>query len=91
MLKQNDVFSGLSKTRQGIQKAFIEWGKHAGLSFREVTGREKADFNLAFVHGDHTDGYPFDGPGGTLAHAFYPWQIHAGDIHFDSAEKWSNT
>ena len=88
---QNDLFSNLSKTQQAIKQAFDDWGRHAGLLFRAVTGRESADFHLGFMHGDHKDGSPFDGPGGILAHAFYPWQIRAGDIHFDSTEKWSNT
>ncbi len=79
------------KTRQNIQQAFNDWASHTELTFREVTGSEKADFNLAFEYGNHTDGFPFDGRGGTLAHAFYPWDSYSGHIHFDTTEKWSHT
>ena len=65
---------------------------HAGLTFREASENAKADFNLAFVTGEHADGFPLDGPEGTLAHAFYPWTPYKrGEAHFDAAERWSDT
>lgn len=78
---------GSAKTRLHIQEAFDDWAKYAPLKFREATGDEKPHFQISFVEGDHDDGYPFDGAGGTLAHAFFPTD---GKVHFDLNEEWTD-
>ena len=78
---------GAEKTRLHIQEAFDDWARYAPLKFREATGDEKPQFQISFEEGEHKDGYPFDGAGGTLAHAFFPTD---GKVHFDSSEEWTD-
>ncbi|KAK4337377.1 hypothetical protein RND71_043334 [Anisodus tanguticus] len=53
-----------------FKKAFGYWASVSPLRFRRVTSN--ADINVAFYSGRHGDSDPFDGPGGTLAHAYFP-------------------
>ena len=90
-LDHDHYFYNTANTRRLIHRAFNDWANYTLLTFREAADHEKVDFNLAFVFGEHGDGFPLnDGRGGTLAHAFPPWFSRPGEVHFDMTEKWSN-
>jgi len=82
--------STLSKprVRKAVKDALQLWENEISrIDFREHTGAGDADIKIYFEKGEHGDGEPFDGPGGTLAHAFFPrW---GGDVHMDDTEKWT--
>jgi hypothetical protein len=77
-----------------IERALREWARYANftLSPGQQQGAERT-VDILFASGAHGDGYPFDGPGGTLAHTFYPAPPNAepiaGDMHLDADEPWS--
>jgi len=73
--------------RKAIQQSFKVWEEASALTFTEVGQYDKAQIVIKFARGDHGDGDPFDGRGGTLAHAYFP--LYGGDAHFDDAERWS--
>ena len=69
-----------------IRKALNVWSEHTDLTFtQKKSGRVHID--VRFEEGEHGDGDPFDGQGGTLAHAFFP--VFGGDAHFDDDEFWT--
>jgi predicted Zn-dependent protease len=72
--------------RSVCSKAFQTWAKVSKFTFQEATAGASADIVIEFYSGDHGDRYPFDGPGKTLAHAFYPQD---GRLHYDADENWS--
>jgi hypothetical protein len=76
-----------------IGRAMAEWSRVAAVQFGQAFSATAArTVNILFATGDHGDGYPFDGQGGSLAHTFYPSPPNpepiAGDMHFDGAEEW---
>ncbi|AWO99378.1 putative matrix metalloproteinase-20-like [Scophthalmus maximus] len=71
-----------------VESAFSVWARASGLTFVRTHTRN-ADIMVEFVTYEHGDLYPFDGPRGTLAHAFGPGLGVGGDTHFDDGEHWS--
>ncbi|XP_069820160.1 stromelysin-3 isoform X2 [Dendropsophus ebraccatus] len=76
------------KVRKTLAEALKVWSEVTSLTFTEVhDGR--ADINIDFTRYWHGDNLPFDGPGGILAHAFFPKTHREGDVHFDYDEAWT--
>ncbi|KAG7304126.1 hypothetical protein JYU34_011059 [Plutella xylostella] len=69
-----------------LAKAFSVWADYTDLTFTQKRSGQ-VHIEIRFEKGEHGDGDPFDGPGGTLAHAYFP--VYGGDAHFDDAEMWS--
>ncbi|KAF5191134.1 Collagenase [Thalictrum thalictroides] len=65
---------------------FAKWSAVSLFTFEEVADITTSDIKISVHRGDHGDSDPFDGPGGTLAHAFAPSD---GRLHFDADESWS--
>uniref|UniRef100_UPI0037E72F1B collagenase 3-like n=1 Tax=Semicossyphus pulcher TaxID=241346 RepID=UPI0037E72F1B len=68
-----------------IEKALQVWANVTPLRFTKLYSGT-ADIMISFGSRSHGDYYPFDGPGGTLAHAFAPGPGIGGDAHFDEDE-----
>jgi peptidoglycan hydrolase-like protein with peptidoglycan-binding domain len=82
-----------------IEQAFALWAAYTPLRFTRVALSAGPEIIIRFAAGAHQVGTAFDpafdGPGGVLAHAFYPSVPPApvtpimGDAHFDEAETWT--
>ncbi|XP_018010336.1 matrix metalloproteinase-2 isoform X2 [Hyalella azteca] len=75
-----------SDVDEEVANAFKVWEDVSNLTFRPTT-TGKVHIDIRFEKGEHGDGDPFDGRGGTLAHAYFP--IYGGDAHFDDTEQWT--
>lgn len=76
-----------------ILRAMAQWSKIVKVTWQPGTNPTGTHtVNIIWATGDHGDGFPFDGPGGILAHTFYPAPPNpepiAGDMHFDDADSW---
>ncbi|KAE8683301.1 Histone superfamily protein [Hibiscus syriacus] len=69
-----------------VLRAFQTWAANTHFRFSRTEDYANADITVSFEGGDHGDGSPFDGRGGTLAHAFAPTD---GRFHYDADEPWS--
>ncbi|XP_035233830.1 stromelysin-3-like [Stegodyphus dumicola] len=74
------------KVDKEIAKAFKVWSDVTNLKFIH-NDKGRVHIDVRFEEGEHGDGERFDGPGRTLAHAFFPQ--YGGDAHFDDEEKWT--
>ncbi|CAF0921783.1 unnamed protein product [Brachionus calyciflorus] len=73
-----------NETIRILREAFGHWSNVSSLTFIEIKNKTlKSDLTISFGSRNHSDNYPFDGPGGVLAHAFFP---ENGEIHFDEDE-----
>ncbi|XP_056417549.1 matrix metalloproteinase-18-like [Hyla sarda] len=78
-----------SEVDYAIQRAFKVWSDVTPLTFTRIYDGV-SDIEISFAAQVHNDYYPFDGPHGTLAHAFAPSGGIGGDAHFDEDEAWTS-
>ncbi|KAM6438944.1 LOW QUALITY PROTEIN: stromelysin-1-like [Rhynochetos jubatus] len=72
-----------------IKKALGVWSSVTLLEFIKKD-RGDADITISTVR-SHSDFMSFDGPGGSLAHAYTPGKDLGGDAHFDEEETWTKS
>uniref|UniRef100_A0A8C8H9Z9 interstitial collagenase n=1 Tax=Oncorhynchus tshawytscha TaxID=74940 RepID=A0A8C8H9Z9_ONCTS len=78
----------VAEVDNSIERALQVWAKVSPLRFTRIYSGI-ADIMISFGTRNHGDSYPFDGPDGTLAHAFSPGADIGGDAHFDDDESFS--
>jgi len=76
-----------------IAQAMTQWSNVVKVSWAPgVSATAPQTVNILWASYAHGDAYPFDGPGGILAHTFYPAPPNpepiAGDMHLDDSESW---
>lgn len=80
----------MNQVRREVLRGLKVWSDVTPLKFQELRyGMGEPDIHIQFAAQEHNDEYPFDGQGGTLAHAFYPGPGLGGDAHFDEDEQFT--
>lgn len=77
------------QVQSAFNHAFKMWANTSLLFPISVDNEEDANVLIKFASEDHGDGFPFDGPGNVLAHAFHPGSSLNGQVHLDLDENWS--
>ncbi|HUB79244.1 MAG TPA: matrixin family metalloprotease [Bryobacteraceae bacterium] len=83
-----------SEIRGELARAFAVWAQYANVSISPAAAPGLArSIDILFARYAHGDAYPFYGPGGVIAHTFYPTPSNpeplAGDMHLNADESWS--
>jgi hypothetical protein len=83
---------GEAAAREEIENALAAWASVVQIRFsRAASSGGSRSLDIWFAPRSHGDSYTFDGPGGVLAHTFYPppnSEPLAGDVHLDIEEPW---
>ncbi|CAN0857528.1 Metalloendoproteinase 5-MMP [Linum grandiflorum] len=75
-----------ARAMDAVSKAYMTWAQNTHFKFERASGgNTRPDMTIGFHSRGHGDGAPFDGPGGTIAHAFAP---ENGRFHYDAEEPW---
>ncbi|CAD5122118.1 unnamed protein product [Dimorphilus gyrociliatus] len=74
------------KVEEAVAQAFKYWSDVSALTFERRYSSYNVDIIMYFAKKSHGDSNPFDGPGGVLAHAYFPTN---GDVHFDDDEAYT--
>ncbi len=76
-----------------IARAMAQWSSVVQVTWAPgVSATANQTVNILWATYAHGDAYPFSGPGGVLAHTFYPANPNpepiAGDMHLNDSETW---